>query len=205
VLKNLLDACGASVAFFSFGYAFAFGGMDPTSANKSFIGTSNFFLYGVANLGFWLFNYAFSAASATIVAGTLAERCQMVAYLGYSIVLTGLVYPVVARAVWNPNGFLSAYSIDPLWGVGFVDFAGSGVVHCTGGMTALMATIVLGPRKGRFHDETGRVLDQPAEIKGSSMALQVRSCFAWRNTVVFGFVGRSVIHCSTVLLIIFDG
>jgi ammonium transporter, Amt family len=175
VLKNLLDACGASIAFYSFGFAFAFGGMDPTSPEKTFIGTSNFFLHDVDNLGFWLFNYAFSAASATIVAGTLAERCQMIAYLGYSVILTGLVYPVVAHAVWNLNGFLSAYSIDPLWGVGFVDFAGSGVVHCTGGMTALLATIILGPRKGRFHDETGRVLEQPTIIKGNSMALQVRT------------------------------
>lgn len=173
VLKNLLDACGASLAFFSIGYAFAFGGMDPLSESKTFIGSSNFFLQGVDNLGFWLFNYAFSAASATIVAGTIAERCQMIAYLGYSIMLTGLVYPVIARAVWNPNGFLSAYSIDPVWGVGMVDFAGSSVVHCTGGMTALLATLVLGPRKGRFHDDTGRLLDRPAEIKGSSMALQV--------------------------------
>lgn len=173
MLKNLMDACGASLAFYSIGYAFAFGGMDETSKSKTFIGSSNFFLQGVDNLGFWLFNYAFSAASATIVAGTLAERCQMIAYLGYSIMLTGLVYPVVARAVWNPNGFLSAYALDPVWGVGMVDFAGSGVVHCTGGMTALLATIILGPRKGRFHDETGRLLDRPAEIKGSSIALQV--------------------------------
>lgn len=127
VLKNLMDACGASIAFFSIGYAFAFGGMDPTSSNKTFIGRSNFFLQDVERLGFWLFNYAFSAASATIVAGTLAERCQMFAYLGYSLMLTGLVYPVIAHAIWNHNGWMSAYAIEPLWGVGMVDFSGSGV------------------------------------------------------------------------------
>jgi Amt family ammonium transporter len=56
-----------------------------------------------------------------------------------------------------------------------IDFAGSGVVHTTGGITALFATIILGPRRGRFHDEEGRRLDIPREIPGHSMALQVRN------------------------------
>ena len=173
MLKNLLDACGAALAFFCVGYAFAFGGDDPTSATKTFIGTSNFFLMDEDDLAIFLFQYAFSAASATIVAGTLAERCQMAAYLCYSLMLTGWVYPVVAHSVWSPNGFLSAYSIDPLWGVGVIDFAGSGVVHVTGGITALFAAIILGPRRGRFHDDMGRRLDKPIEFPGHSMALQV--------------------------------
>ena len=71
MLKNLLDACGAAIAFFTVGYAFAFGGSDATSPDKSFVGTSNFFLMDVDDYAFWLFEYAFSAASATIVAGTL--------------------------------------------------------------------------------------------------------------------------------------
>ena len=121
MLKNLLDACGASFAFYSIGYAFAFG--DGSSPN-GFIGTTHFFLMGVDDLAYWLFQYAFSAASATIVAGTLAERCQMAAYLCYSVMLTGLVYPVVAHAVWSPHGFLSVEKASPLLGVGVVDFAG---------------------------------------------------------------------------------
>jgi ammonia channel protein AmtB len=174
MLKNLLDACGAAVAFFIVGYAIAFGGMEPESPNKTFLGNTNFFLMGVDDLAFWLFQYAFSAASATIVAGTLAERCQMVAYLCYSVMLTGWVYPIIAHAIWSPNGWLSASSVDPLWGVGMVDFAGSGVVHMTGGVTALFATLILGPRRGRFHDETGRRLDKPKSFPGHSVALQVR-------------------------------
>jgi Amt family ammonium transporter len=164
--------CGASIAFFSFGYAFAFGdGSDP----NGFIGTTNFFLMGVDDYAFWMFQYAFSAASATIVAGTLAERCQMTAYLYYSLLLAGFVYPVIAHSVWSPHGFLSTENAKPLFGIGVVDFAGGGVVHMTGGTTALFATMILGPRRGRFHDEQGRKLEKPKKFPGHSVALQVRS------------------------------
>jgi ammonium transporter, Amt family len=149
MLKNLLDACGASVAFFAVGYALAFGGSDPTSSTKTFIGTSNFFLYNVQDFSFWTFQYAFSAASATIVAGALSERCQMVSYIAYSILLSGLVYPVVAHALWDAQGFLSAFNVQPLFNVGMIDFAGSAVVHVTGGVTALIAATIIGPRRGR--------------------------------------------------------
>lgn len=124
---------------------------------------------------FFLFQYAFSAASATIVAGTLAERCQMAAYLCYSLMLAGVVYPVVVHAIWSGHGFLSAFAEDPFLGTGCLDFAGGGVVHTTGGTTALFATMILGPRRGRFHDEQGRKLDKPKEFPGHSIALQVRS------------------------------
>jgi ammonium transporter, Amt family len=139
MLKNLLDACGSALAFFSVGYAFAFGGDNPGSSNKTFIGTTSFFLIEVEDMAFWLFQYSFSAASATIVAGALAERSQMVAYLCYSVVLGGFVYPVVAHAVWSSQGFLSPAALEPLWGVGMIDFAGSAVVHMSGGTTALFA------------------------------------------------------------------
>ena len=149
MLKNLLDACGASVTFFAVGYAIAFGGSDPTSPTKTFMGTKNFFLIDVPDLAFWMFQFTFSAASATIVAGALAERCQMTAYLAYSIIISGWVYPIVAHAVWDAQGILSATNIEPLWGVGMIDFAGSGVVHITGGLTALVAASIIGPRRGR--------------------------------------------------------
>ena len=132
MLKNLLDACGAAISYFSVGYAFSFGGEDPMSSTKTFIGNTNFFLTNVDDFAFWLFQYAFSAASATIVAGTLAERCQMAAYLCYSCMLVGFVYPVIVHAIWSTQGFLSAFNIDPLWGTGVIDFAGGGVVHFTG-------------------------------------------------------------------------
>lgn len=176
MLKNLLDACGAALGFFSVGYAFAYGGSEYGDA-ATFIGSKNFFLSGDTNFVFWLFQFAFAATSATIVAGTLAERCQMTAYLLYSIMLTGFVYPVIVHAVWSYSGFLSAAAKDPLWGSGVVDFAGSGVVHLTGGITALFATYMLGARKGRFHDAHGRKIKNPKPIPGNSAALQVLGLF----------------------------
>jgi Amt family ammonium transporter len=173
MLKNLLDACGAAIAFYCVGFAFAFGGQNGRS-DITFIGSTNFFSMGDdVDQAFWFFEYAFSATSVTIVAGTLAERCQMSAYLCYSLFLTGFVYPIVAHSVWSNNGFLSAYSADPLWGIGCIDFAGSGVVHLTGGTTALIATYILGARKGRFYDARGRLLAKPAPFPGHSMALQL--------------------------------
>ncbi|KAL7534755.1 hypothetical protein ACHAXR_006061, partial [Thalassiosira sp. AJA248-18] len=177
MLKNLLDACGAALGFYSIGYAFAYGGMDFNDPKKTFIGTENFFLMGVDDLMFWLFQFAFAASSATIVAGTLAERCQMAAYLCYSLTLTGFVYPVVVHSVWSPQGFLTANGVNPLWGVGMMDFAGSSVVHLTGGATALIATYMLGPRRGRFLDHRGDPLDTPKEFPGHSVALQVLGAF----------------------------
>ena len=171
MLKNLLDACGAALAFFFVGYAFAFGGQSE-STKTTFIGSKEFLTLG-SSAACWFFEYTFSATSVTIVAGTLAERCQMAAYLCYSVFLVGFVYPVIAHSIWSNNGFLSISNADPFFGVGAVDFAGSGVVHVTGGTTALYATLILGPRRGRFFDAQGEPLDTPKEFPGHSVALQL--------------------------------
>mmetsp|Transcript_34870 Transcript_34870/g.79609 ORF Transcript_34870/g.79609 Transcript_34870/m.79609 type:complete len:591 (-) Transcript_34870:247-2019(-) len=195
LLKNMLDACGASLGFYTVGYAFAFGGSFDDEYGKSFIGSENFFLMGVENDSFWLFQFAFCATSATIVAGTLAERCQMTAYLAYSIMLSAFVYPVVVRSIWSKSGFLSAVAADPLWGVGMVDFAGSTVVHITGGMTALIATMILGPRTGRFYDLRGKPLAEPKEMPGHSLSLQCLGTFIlWFGW--YGFNSGSIISLS---------
>ena len=175
MLKNLLDACGGALGFWAIGFAFAYGG-DPLPG-KTFIGTTYFGLSGVDNYSFFFFQFAFAATAATIVAGTVAERCKMSAYLCYSIFLTGFVYPVVAHAIWSSNGFRSAFTSDPMNGIGMVDFAGSGVVHMTGGATALVADIVLGPRKGRFYDEDGNALETPMTFPVHSVALQILGTF----------------------------
>ena len=114
------------------GYAFAYGGDDDT-AGWTFIGNRNFFLMGDdINYSFWFFQFAFACAVSSIVAGTIAERTQMKAYLLYSVFLVGFVYPVAAHAFWSTKGFLGNCSYEPLFGSGAIDFAGCGPVHMLG-------------------------------------------------------------------------
>lgn len=119
----------------------------------------------------------------------------MAAYLCYSVFLAGLIYPVVAHSIWSPNGFLGHNNADPFLGIGALDFAGSGVVHVTGGTTALYATLILGPRRGRFYDSQGELLETPKPFPGHSMALQLLGTmilwFGW-----FGFNGGSALTLS---------
>lgn len=174
MLKNLLDACGGALGFWAVGFALAY------DEGGAFVGTGadRFFLNNYFNYIDFFFQFTFAATAATIVAGTVAERCKMSAYLCYSIFLTAFVYPVVVHAIWNGEGFLSAFNTDNLmFGVGMIDFAGSGVVHMTGGITALVAAIILGPRIGRFYDEDGNVLDTPGEFPAHSVSLQVLGTF----------------------------
>ena len=180
MLKNLLDACGGALGFWSIGYALSYGDKDGDNTQKTFLGND---LFGLTSLeaGYdyisWFFQFAFAATAATIVAGTVAERCKMAAYLCYSIFLTAFVYPVVVHAIWAGDGFLTAFRDNPFREIGVVDFAGSGVVHMTGGCTALVAAIVLGPRKGRFYDEDGNALETPTTFAPHSVALQILGTF----------------------------
>jgi len=177
LFKNLLDACGGALGFWTVGYAVAYG----ESSKQPYIGHTGFFLNGISSGSdyiFFFFQFAFAATAATIVAGTVAERCKMAGYLFYSVMLTGFVYPVVVRQIWSGVGILSAFNGEKLlFDVGMIDFAGSGVVHMTGGCTALVAAIVLGARKGRFYDRDGNKLREPAEFPGHSAALQMLGTF----------------------------
>lgn len=73
----------------------------------------------------WFFQFVFAATAATLVSGSLAERCNFIAYIVYSIMITGFIYPIIAHWAWHPDGWLAI--------LGFHDFAGSAVVHLTGG------------------------------------------------------------------------
>eukprot|EP00532_Pseudo-nitzschia_australis_P007938 CAMPEP_0168164372 /NCGR_PEP_ID=MMETSP0139_2-20121125/901_1 /TAXON_ID=44445 /ORGANISM="Pseudo-nitzschia australis, Strain 10249 10 AB" /LENGTH=494 /DNA_ID=CAMNT_0008081383 /DNA_START=409 /DNA_END=1893 /DNA_ORIENTATION=+ len=174
MLKNLLDACGGAIGFYTLGYGFAYG------TGSTFIGSSNFAITEMSSGADYIdffFQFAFAATAATIVAGTVAERCKMSAYLCYSLFLTAFVYPVVVRSIWSSDGFLTAFRADAFRGIGVIDFAGSGVVHMTGGATALVAAKVLGPRNGRFYDSDGNVLETPVSFPAHSTALQILGTF----------------------------
>jgi Amt family ammonium transporter len=173
MLKNILDACGGALGFYSIGFSLAY------DEGGAFVGTEGkkFFLNGYDNYIDFFFQFTFAATAATIVAGTVAERCKMAAYLCYSLFLTAFIYPVVVHAIWNGEGFLSAFNSNLMFGCGMIDFAGSGVVHMTGGITALCAAIILGPRLGRFYDEDNQPLETPTEFPAHSVALQVLGTF----------------------------
>jgi Amt family ammonium transporter len=140
--KNFLDFCMASLGFFCFGYALMFGG------NGAFVGTKGWFLAGATSgagvplFAYWLFQAAFCGAAATIVAGGMAERMKFQAYLIYSFIISAFIYPVVGHWIWG-GGWLAK--------LGFADFAGSTVVHAVGGFAALIGTIILKPRTGKYN------------------------------------------------------
>jgi Amt family ammonium transporter len=195
LLKNVLDSFGGALGFYCFGYGFAYG-PGHGDALTTFLGTSQFGLRGLGleKYAFFFFEYSIATSAATIVAGTVAERCQMIAYLCYSMVLTGFVYPVIAHSVWDTHGFLTASRPDSFLGIGFIDFAGSGCVHLTGGASALVAAVVLGPRIGRFYDRLGNALEKPGVFPPNNVALQLCGVFLlW-----FGWYG---FNCGSTLVI----
>ncbi|GBG41633.1 hypothetical protein CBR_g74721 [Chara braunii] len=176
MLTNVMDAAAGAISFFVFGFAFAFGGGAESNA---FIGDYNFAQShfsaddALANYGMWMFQWAFAAAAAGITSGSIAERTQFTGYLAYSTFLTGFVYPVIAHWVWAPSGWISAFNTGNMFlDVGMVDFAGSGVVHMTGGIAGFMGAWIEGPRLGRF-DAKGRT----QEMKGHSGTLVVLGTF----------------------------
>ena len=173
LLKNILDACAGAVAFYLFGYGVAYG--EGMGKSNGFIGTGNLALADTTDFQSWVFQWAFAATAATIVAGSVAERTQFVAYLVYSVSLTALIYPVVVHWVWSTEGWLSAFNTlddEPLFGIGMVDFAGCGVVHMVGGLAGLAGAYICGPRLGRF-DSEGNALPMP----GHSAPLVVLGTF----------------------------
>ena len=140
--KNFVDYCSASIMFFLVGYAFMFG------SGNGFIGWTGFGMgegspnpSSVSIWAFWLFQAAFCGAAATIVAGGMASRMKFPAYLMYTVVISALVYPIVGHWIWG-GGWLAK--------MGFADFAGSTVVHATGGWAAFIGTTMLGPRIGKY-------------------------------------------------------
>jgi len=137
---------------------------------------------GYSDYSDWFFQMVFCATTASIVSGTVAERIKFWPFIIFVVALTGFIYPVVGSWEWG-TGFLDR--------LGFSDFAGSTLVHSTGGWAALMGAIILGARKGKYVD--GKV----NAIPGSSMPLATLGVFIlWLGW--FGFNGASQLALGTI-------
>ena len=146
-MKNIADFAVAGLAFWAVGFSIMYGAPLFISGYtaEAFPGQADFF-----------FQLVFAATAATIVSGAVGGRMKFVAYLIFSALMTGLVYPFMGAWKWG-GGFLDA--------MGFMDFAGSSVVHAVGGFAALGAVLAIGPRLGRYTN--GKINAMP----GHNMAL----------------------------------
>ncbi|MDC2979857.1 ammonium transporter [Candidatus Pelagibacter sp.] len=193
-LKNAADFGVSVVIFWIFGFGLMFG----TSYNGLF-GTDLFFFKTdkAEYMTYFVFQAMFVATAATIISGAVAERMKFNGYLAMTVLATGIIYPIVGHWAWS-SSYLSKYeAVDQLLAItgtvkttgwlsdlGFVDFAGSTIVHSVGGWIALAAVIILGPRIGKYSDAN------KGKFTGSSFPLAVLGTlilwFGW-----FGFNGGS--------------
>ncbi|HSH04843.1 MAG TPA: ammonium transporter [Anaerolineae bacterium] len=144
LMKNMVDFAGGALVYFAIGFGLMYG-----SSQAGLFGTDRFFLSDMTDIAStsayswvdFLFQLMFAAAAATIVSGAVAERMKFKAYLIYSVVITGLIYPISGHWHWG-QGWLA--------NLGFIDFAGSTLVHAVGGFAALAGAMLLGPRIGKY-------------------------------------------------------
>jgi Amt family ammonium transporter len=194
LMKNLMDFSMGSIAFWAIGFGLMFG-----ASSTGWVGTSGFFLSDFSPggdpwvLAFWMFQAVFAATAATIVSGAMAERTKFVGYLSYSALLSAFIYPVFGSWAWgslyNGNGWLE--------GLGFIDFAGSTVVHSVGGWVALAGALVLGPRIGKY-TKKGKV----KPIPGHNLPLAALGVFIlWLGW--FGFNPGSTTAANKDIAMIF--
>lgn len=194
MMKNLMDFSMGSLAFWAIGFGIMFG-----ASSTGWFGTTGFFLSDFTPggdpwvLAFWMFQVVFAATAATIVSGAMAERTKFVGYLVYSVVISAIIYPIFGSWAWgslfNGSGWLE--------GLGFIDFAGSTVVHSTGGWAALAGAIVLGPRLGKYTKD-----GQVRPILGHNIGFAALGVFIlWLGW--FGFNPGSTTTADTSIAMIF--
>lgn len=159
MFKNVIDACICALAFYLIGQGIA--GPGQNGFMGTFEGhTSQLWPQDDASkddFGEWFFSYGFVAACVTIVSGSMAERTKLWVYYMYTFIFSAWVYPLVSHWVWGDCGWMSTKcggsnrTEGILFGTtGYFDFAGSGVVHITGGVTGLVGAVIVGPRRFRF-------------------------------------------------------
>jgi len=194
-LKNISDFCIASLLFWALGFGLMFGASD-----HGLVGASGFFpsvgLHATADdlwmIAFFFFQLAFCSTAVTIFSGAVAERMSFRSFVLTSVLLAAIIYPVTGHWAWA--SLLNGETKGWLEARGFIDFAGSTVVHSVGGWVALAAVLVLGPRLGRFGPE-GR------EIEPHNMPMAALGMFlifiGW-----FGFNGGSTLAFNGTVLVV---
>lgn len=183
IMKNYVDVCVGSIAFWAVGYGLMFG-----SNPSGWFGIDHFFTTGLTPVEYAmiLFQTMFAATATTIASGAMAERTQYSAYLIGAVVVTLIIYPVYGSWAWGSHydgqGWLAR--------MGFIDFAGSTVVHSIGGWVALAGIIILGPRLGRFAQN-----GEPRTIPGHNLTMVALGGFIlWLGW--FGFNGGSTVSAT---------
>ncbi len=184
LMKNVLDASIGGVVWWAVGFGFAFG-----ASQGGFIGGHSFFpalgglteTDGVSEAAVFFFQWAFAATAATIVSGALAERTKFSAYLFYTVFITGLIYPIVVNWTWG-GGWLAG-----LGETGFMDYAGSTIVHSVGAWAGLAGAFLLGPRIGKYASD-GTVTAIPGHNMGMAALGMFILWFGW-----YGFNGGSTL------------
>jgi len=189
--KNLVVVALSFICWFALGYPLAYGEGD--SEPSVFAGgEGGFAMSGLYSrkelLRHWLWQGACCATSATIASGAMAERTKVKGFVAYAVVMSSVIYPIVAHWAWSRTGIFK-YEEGGAWrslaGPVVVDFAGSGMVHLVGGVSALVGAVVVGPRRGRFDN-----VEVEAEFEAHSVPFVViGTLFLWFGW--FGFNGGS--------------
>ncbi|RXP60353.1 ammonium transporter [Lutibacter sp. HS1-25] len=176
IMKNLMDLCIGSLGFWAIGYTVMYG-----DEIGGFIGTPSLFFSDMENMHNLFFQTVFAATAATIVSGAIAERTKFTTYLIFSLIMTVVIYPISGNWVWQGEGWLT--------NLGFIDFAGSTVVHSVGGWSALIAAFLVGPRLGKYTNGKSNA------IQGHNIVLGAIGVFVlWFGW--FGFNGGSQLAIS---------
>ncbi len=177
-VKNLADLGISVLTFWVLGFGLMFGASEAGWFGRDLF-VADLGSLGSASTVFFLFQALFCGTAVTIMSGAVAGRLRFVWYLGLSVVLTALVYPLFGHWVWNSGGWLAR--------AGFVDFAGGTVVHSVGGWAGLAIILILGPRSGRFGS------DDPAQVTGSNLSFAtLGALLLWVGWV--GFNGGSLMR-----------
>ena len=202
LMKNLSDFTLGSICFWLIGFSLMFG---PHIIEGVGLGKISFLETGLLldesgkpssfKFGFFLFQLVFAATATTIVSGAMAERTKFTAYLMYSFLMTAFIYPIFGSFVWS--NLFDAKNVGFLAKMGFIDFAGSTVVHSIGGWAGLAGTMVLKPRIGRY--QPGGVI---IPILGHNMTIAAMGVFIlWLGWFGFNPGSTGVINGGSFAII----